>query len=51
MRIGGNYLKKYFSGTLYNIYKKNEIEGLGGGIKNFKGSGAIIFALRHFLEN
>jgi hypothetical protein len=45
-----NYLKKYFSGTLYNIYKKNEIEGLGGGIKNFKGSGAIIFALRHFLK-
>ena len=45
-----NYFKKYFSDTLFNIYKKNEIEGLGGGIKNFKGSGAIIFALRHFLK-
>ena len=45
-----DYFKKYFSYTLFNIYKKNEIEGLGGGIKNFKGSGAIIFALRHFLK-
>ena len=45
-----NYFKKYFSDTLFNIYKKNEIEGLGGGIKSFKGSGAIIFALRHFLK-
>ena len=45
-----HYFEKYFSNTLFNIYKKNEIEGLGGGIKNFKGSGAIIFALRHFLK-
>lgn len=45
-----NYFRKYFSNTLFNIYKKNEIEGLGGGIQNFRGSGAIIFALRHFLK-
>ena len=45
-----NYFEKYFSDTLFNIYKKNEIEGLGGGIKNFKGSGSIIFAFRHFLK-
>jgi hypothetical protein len=45
-----DYFKKYFSSTLFNIFKKNEIEGLGGGIKDFKGSGAIIFALRHFLK-
>jgi len=44
------YFEKYFSNTLFNIFKKNEIEGLGGGIKNFRGSGAIIFALRHFLK-
>ena len=46
-----DYYKNYFSNRLYNIYKNNEIEGLGGGIENFKGSGAIIFALRHFLKN
>ena len=46
-----NYYRKYFSNRIYNIYKHNEIEGLGGGIGKFKGSGAIIFALRHFLKN
>ena len=46
-----DYYKNYFSNRLYNIYKNNEIEGLGGGIENFRGSGAIIFALRHFLKN
>ncbi len=46
-----NYYNKYFSNRIYNIYKQNEIEGLGGGINNFRGSGAIIFALRHFLKN
>ena len=45
-----NYFDNYFSNRLFNIYKNNEIEGLGGGIKNFRGSGAIIFALRHFLK-
>ena len=46
-----DYYRKYFSNRIYNIYKHNEIEGLGGGIGKFKGSGAIIFALRHFLKN
>ena len=46
-----DYFKKYFSNRLYDIFKKNEIEGLGGGINNFRGSGAIIFAFRHFLKN
>ena len=46
-----DYYKKYFSNRIYDIYKHNEIEGLGGGIGKFKGSGAIIFALRHFLKN
>ena len=46
-----DYYKNYFSNRLYNIYKNNEIEGLGGGIEDFRGSGAIIFALRHFLKN
>ena len=46
-----DYYKNYFSNRLYNVYKNNEIEGLGGGIENFRGSGAIIFALRHFLKN
>ena len=45
-----DYFKKYFSNRLYQIYKHNEIEGLGGGIEDFRGSGAIIFALRHFLK-
>lgn len=44
-----NYYKKFFSNRIYEIYKHNEIEGLGGGINNFRGSGAIIFAFRHFL--
>ena len=43
-----NYFKKYFSNRLYDIFKKNEIEGLGGGINNFRGSGAIIFAFNIF---
>ena len=46
-----DYYKKYFSNRIYDIFKHNEIEGLGGGISNFRGSGAIIFALRHFLKN
>ena len=46
-----DYYKKYFSNRIYDIYKHNEIEGLGGGIGKFRGSGAIIFALRHFLKN
>jgi hypothetical protein len=46
-----DYFKKYFSDQLYKIFKNNEIEGLGGGVDNFKGSGAIIFAFRHFLKN
>ena len=46
-----NYFKKYFSNRLYKIYESNETEGLGGGINNFRGSGAIIFAFRHFLKN
>lgn len=46
-----NYFKKFFSNRLYDVYKNNEIEGLGGGIRNFRGSGAIIFAFRHFLKN
>ena len=29
-----DYFKKYFSNRLYDIFKKNEIEGLGGGINN-----------------
>ena len=45
-----NYYKKFFSNRIYEIYKHNEIEGLGGGISNFRGSGAIIFAFRHFLK-
>ena len=46
-----DYYTKYFSNRIYDIYKHNEIEGLGGGIGKFRGSGAIIFALRHFLKN
>ena len=46
-----NYFKKYFSNRLYKIYENNESEGLGGGINDFRGSGAIIFAFRHFLKN
>ena len=46
-----DYFKKNFSDQLYKIFKHNEIEGLGGGVDNFKGSGAIIFAFRHFLKN
>ena len=46
-----DYFKEHFSNRLYDIYQRNEIEGLGGGINNFRGSGAIIFALRHFLKN
>tara|TARA_B100000989_G_scaffold272823_1_gene230523 strand:- start:2686 stop:3540 length:855 start_codon:yes stop_codon:yes gene_type:complete len=46
-----NYFEKNFSHRLFEIYKNNEIEGLGGGIKNFRGSGAIIFAFRHFLKS
>ena len=46
-----NYFKRYFSNRLYKIYENNESEGLGGGINNFRGSGAIIFAFRHFLKN
>jgi hypothetical protein len=46
-----DYFKKYFSDQLYKIFKNNEIEGLGGGVDNFNGSGAIIFAFRHFLKN
>tara|TARA_Y200000002_G_scaffold344218_1_gene317288 strand:+ start:436 stop:1311 length:876 start_codon:yes stop_codon:yes gene_type:complete len=46
-----DYFEKFFSHRLYEIYKKNEIEGLGGGIKDFRGSGAIIFAFRHFLKS
>ena len=46
-----DYYTKYFSNRIYDIYKHNEVEGLGGGISKFRGSGAIIFALRHFLKN
>ncbi len=46
-----DYYTKYFSNRIYDIYKHNEVEGLGGGIGKFRGSGAIIFALRHFLKN
>ena len=46
-----DYYKKYFSNRLLKVYKNNEVEGLAGGISNYKGSGAIIFALRHFLKN
>ncbi|MBD1160405.1 hypothetical protein IDG51_03940, partial [Pelagibacterales bacterium SAG-MED14] len=45
-----DYYKKSFSSRLFDIYKNNEIEGLGGGINNFRGSGSIIFALRHYLK-
>ena len=47
----GDYFKKYCSDQLYAVFKHNAIEGLGGGVDNFKGSGAIIFAFRHFLKN
>ena len=46
-----HYFKKYFSDQLYQVFKHNESEGLGGGVDNFRGSGAIIFAFRHFLKN
>lgn len=46
-----DYYRNKFSTRLFDIYKNNEIEGLGGGINNFRGSGAIIFAFRHFLKS
>ena len=32
-----DYYKKYFSYRLLEVYKNNEIEGLAGGINNYKG--------------
>jgi len=46
------YYEKNITGCWYEIFKNHEtsIEGLGGGVDNFKGSGAILLAFRHFLK-
>jgi hypothetical protein len=44
-----DYYSKYFEGNWYSLLEKNIHVGLLGGINNSPGSGAIIFAFRHFL--
>jgi hypothetical protein len=34
----------------FDFFQANQESGIGGGIRNFKGSGAIIFAFRHYLK-
>lgn len=46
-----DYYDKNCSGNWFSFYDKNKETGIGGGIRDFVGSGAIIFAFRHFLKN
>jgi hypothetical protein len=46
-----DYYSKYFKGNWISLLEKNKHVGLLGGIKDSSGSGAIIFAFRHFLLN
>lgn len=45
------YYEKYVNGNWYETFKFFEEYTLGGGVDNMVGSGAIIFAFRHFLKN
>jgi len=45
------YYEKNVTGPWYEVLKYHERETLAGGIDNFKGSGAILLAFRHFLKN
>jgi hypothetical protein len=44
------YYEKNVTGRWYEVLKYNEKETLAGGIDNFRGSGAILLAFRHFLK-
>jgi len=45
------YYEKNVKGNWYEVLTYHEKETLAGGIDNFKGSGAIVLAFRHFLKN
>ena len=45
-----DYYEKHFTGNWFKIYDHYNSHGIGGGIDDFKGSGAIIFAFRHYLK-
>lgn len=46
-----DYYKKHCSGCWFKFFNHFKNYGTGGGIENFIGSGAIIFAFRHYLKN
>jgi hypothetical protein len=46
-----DYYNEFCDGEWLAFYEKNKNHGTGGGIKDFIGSGAIIFAFRHYLKN
>lgn len=45
------YYEKHCDGSWESFYSKNQHTGISGGIDNYIGSGAIIFAYRHYLKN
>jgi hypothetical protein len=46
-----DYYSENCSGNWFSFFDRNKHKGVGGGIRDFIGSGAIIFAFRHFLKN
>jgi hypothetical protein len=46
-----DYYSNNFTGNWIKVFNENQHVGLMGGINDNKGSGAIIFAFRHFLLN
>jgi len=47
------YYEKHFSNNWENFFTNTKFHkcGISGGIDNYSGSGAILFALRHFIKN
>lgn len=46
-----DYYNQYFTGYWKQSFTTDPMSGLGGGLDNYVGSGAIIFAFRHFIKN
>jgi hypothetical protein len=46
-----DYYNEFCTGEWFAFYEKNKSHGTGGGVRDFIGSGAIIFAFRHYLKN
>ena len=45
-----NYYNNYFNDNWYSSFLHGQNHGLAGGLKQYTGSGSIIFAFRHFLK-